>query len=215
MRAIWPVFSLMTSHWVAPVVDTPSSCLSTQSTLESLITCLDVFTVPANYYTPETYAAAQPTDVELSAWTSTIFSLLSLSSNCTKPISVPPPISGLFAISTFTDEPTNQTYRVFYEQTSENSVYAKGWGVFVVPASHSGFDINVHISAPHPAYDLDTPRQAAALFKATRARSLLIPGRVRTAFKQPTECIQSSKSTYYATDPAHDVVSRPSTLEAT
>jgi hypothetical protein len=78
----------------------------------------------------------------------------------------------------------------------------------VVPAMRRAVSRFIHISAPHPTADINTTQQAAALFKATGAKSLLIPGRIRMAFLDATDCVESPAGTvYYKTDPAHDKVS--------
>ncbi|KIJ98830.1 hypothetical protein K443DRAFT_626384 [Laccaria amethystina LaAM-08-1] len=51
---------------------------------------------------------------------------------------------------------------------------------------------NVHISAPHPRFDVGTPAQAAYIFKATGSKSLLIAGRTPTAFLNLSPCISTA-----------------------
>ena len=79
----------------------------------------------------------------------------------------------------------------------------------VVPATRRSVSRLIHVSAPHPFADMYTTGQAAALFKSVGAKSLLIPGRMRTAFMEATDCVPSPGNTagvYYRTDPAHDKV---------
>jgi hypothetical protein len=76
----------------------------------------------------------------------------------------------------------------------------------IVPARRSSVSRNVHVSAPHPGYDLGTVEQAAAVYEATGANSLLVPGRTRTAFLENSACIAptSPSQEYYKTDPGYN-----------
>ncbi|KAJ7139204.1 hypothetical protein C8R44DRAFT_764045 [Mycena epipterygia] len=182
------------------------TCLqNATSTFEDLVTCFDNYTVSEGYYSDETYAAAQPTAEELCGWEDLVSSLLSVDGNCTSVV-VPASIAGIYDVSLFTD-PTGPQFCVASESTSVDGVYAKGWGLVVVPATQGAVMRDIHLAAPHPAYDLFTPEQAGALFKSTGARSLLISGRVRTAILEETDCVisRSNSTVYYKTDPAHDV----------
>jgi len=77
-----------------------------------------------------------------------------------------------------------------------------------VPAFRGAVSRSVHISAPHPGYDLGTVEQAAYVFENTGSKSLLVPGWMRTAFLQPSNGIvpASAKQDYYMIDPAHNNV---------
>lgn len=184
-------------------VTNTTDCISreTVTSLEQLVECFDGYTVPHGYYDKEQYDAAQPTASQLAAWAAAVSSLLSVNNNCSATV-VPASLSGIFAVSPFTD--SHNSYCILSELHSDNPRYRKGWGLMVVPASPSSLSRNVHISAPHPAHDLNTPQQAAALFKRINAKSLLIPGRVRTSYLAPTDCVVDG--VYYKTDPTHDVV---------
>lgn len=184
------------------------TCLQNATyTFEDLVTCFDNYTVSDGYYSDETYAVAQPTAEELCGWEDLVSSLLSVDGNCTSVV-VPESIAGIYDVSLFTD-PTGPQFCVASESTSVDGVYAKGWGLVAVPATQGAIMRDIHLAAPHPAYDLFTPEQAGALFKSTGARSLLISGRVRTAILEATDCVipASNSTIYYKTDPAHDVVS--------
>lgn len=75
----------------------------------------------------------------------------------------------------------------------------------IVPERRAAVSRTIHISAPHPGFDVGTPSQAAYLFRATGAKSFLMAGRTRTAFLHPSPCISAtSQSGYYETDPAHN-----------
>ncbi|KAJ7159489.1 hypothetical protein C8R46DRAFT_1164849 [Mycena filopes] len=183
-----------------------SSCVqNTTSTLEDAVQCFDAYTVSEGYYTDETYAAAQPTADQLEGWEDLVSALLSVDGNCTSLV-VPPAIADIYDVSLFTDAATGAQYCVGSETTSVDGLYSKGWGLFVVPATQKAVLRDIHLAAPHPAYDLFTPEQAGALFKSTGARSLLISGRIRTANLAPSDCVIPSSNTtvYYKTDPTHD-----------
>lgn len=194
-----------------PGLTTPTDCLSTDTsshnsptTITQLITCLDAYTVPHGYYSDAKHAAAQPTQEERAAWSSTIESLLSVDGDCTS-IAIPKTLEGVYTISLFTER-AGSSYCILHESQSKNGVYLKGWGLMAVPATRAAILRDIHISAPHPVYDQGTPQQAAALFASTGARSLLIPGRIRTALLAATDCITSTTAQYYKTDPAHETV---------
>jgi hypothetical protein len=184
------------------------ACLqNATSTFEDLVACFDTYTVSEGYYSDETYAAAQPNVDQLCGWEDLVSSLLTVDGNCTSVI-VPASIADIYDVSLFTD-PTGPQFCVASETTSVDGLYSKGWGLVVVPATQAAIMRDIHLAAPHPAYDLFTPEQAGALFKSTGARSLLISGRSRTAYLASSDCVIPASNTtiYYKTDPAHDVVS--------
>ena len=84
--------------------------------------------------------------------------------------------------------------------------YEKGWGLFITPDKSSNSVRRLHFSAPHPVFDQRTAEQAAALFKRTVSKSLLIEGRHRHALSSG-DCSQSCQGAgYHRTDGAHDNV---------
>ena len=182
------------------VTPTPASCFKSSTTIDALVTCLEVFIVPPEYYSKKTYEAAQPTSNQRDDWKTLINSFLSVDGNCSS-IPIPLSLQGIYTI-----EPFN-TICVLYETSSLESVYLKGWGFMFVPRLRSSVLRTVHFSAPHPIYDLGTIRQAAFLFESTGSKSLLVPGRARTAFSEPSECISTHPpQVYYKTDTAHNIV---------
>ena len=189
----------------------PGSCLNTSPTLEQLIICFDNYVVPPDFYYLPRYNDAQPSTEERTAWKEMVASLLATDNNCSS-IIIPIPLVDLYAVTTFTESSSSSNpYCVLFETTSKNGIYSKGWGLIVVPATRRAVSRFIHISAPHPLADSNTTQQAAALFKSTGAKSLSIPGRIRMAFSEATDCIQSPSGTvYYKTDPAHDKVNKSS-----
>ncbi|EJD54028.1 hypothetical protein AURDEDRAFT_110677 [Auricularia subglabra TFB-10046 SS5] len=191
----------------------PSDCLAGSSTFEDLISCFDAFTVSFGAYTAETYAAAQPTPPERAAWIDVVGALMRVSRreftcmDALNTLAPPNPLAGVYTVSEFVDGDTAQAFCVLHEaQTllvNGTARYDKGWGLVAVPAH--GAHLDVHFSAPHPQWDLNTPEQAAALFKGTRAKSLVIAGRIRNAYMVATDCIPSTTQTIWITDPAHDI----------
>ncbi|KAJ7210312.1 hypothetical protein C8J57DRAFT_1401105 [Mycena rebaudengoi] len=175
------------------------------ATFEDLIACFDAYTVPDGHYTEDTYNAAQPNPQQLAGWTELVSSLISVDGNCASVV-VPASLSGIYSVSLFAD-PTGPEYCIASESTTVDGFYAKGWGLVVVPSTRAAVLRTIHLSAPHPAFDLFTPEQAGALFKSTGAKSLLVAGRSRNAFRKPTDCITptSNSTVYFRTDPAHDV----------
>jgi len=201
--ASWRTFllQLLVIPQIRQAVQIPSSCLQQSQTVQGLATCLDNFTVPAEFYTSSTYALAQPTENQRNDWKSVVRSLLEVDGNCSD-TSLPLSLQGLYEIEPFKD------YCVLYETGTQSGAYLKGWGFMVVPTFRVAVSRSVHISAPHPGYDLGTVEQAASVFENTGSKSLLVPGRTRKAFLKPSDCIVpvSAKQDYYMTDPAHSNV---------
>ncbi|TRM69818.1 hypothetical protein BD626DRAFT_475395 [Schizophyllum amplum] len=206
----------------------PSDCL-TASTFSALAACYADFTVPADFYDATTYAAAQPTAEEATAFRAAVMRMLDVSSgsgNCFGS-TLPPALEGIYGVHSFTDSESGGVYCVLAE-THAKGTYARGWGFMAVPDTSlsplaqmssqthqslmpsspqpSSPSLGIHLSAPHPIFDGDTDLQAATLFAKTRSRSLFIAGRDRRAYKAPTDCVsRKSSAVYYATDPAHSV----------
>ncbi|KNZ77950.1 hypothetical protein J132_02890 [Termitomyces sp. J132] len=181
-----------------------ANCIT--NNLERLVDCFDKYTVGWEYYTQETYDTSQPTPSERTAWLDTIYDLLDVVDGDCLSVILPDTLRGIYTISQFKEDSTDTSYCVLSEVKGNGTQYDKGWGLFITPATHVPYSSrHIHLSALHPWYDLYTPQQAAALFKSTNARSLLIAGRSRLALKEPTKCTPSpAKTTYYATDPAHN-----------
>ncbi|KAK0464365.1 uncharacterized protein EV420DRAFT_1516074 [Desarmillaria tabescens] len=179
-----------------------TNCLANSSitTLVDLADCFNNYTVRKDYYNLETYAAAQPDSAQLESWDDLITSLLYVDNNCTS-VAIPPSLQDVYTISIF------DSYCVLSEKyVNEMKFYDKGWGLFIVPSSRNGITRNIHLAMPHPLFDFRTPAQAVSLFNMTGARSLLISGRHRRAYNSSTDCVPSTKrTTYYKTDPTHDV----------
>ncbi|KIJ98826.1 hypothetical protein K443DRAFT_680414 [Laccaria amethystina LaAM-08-1] len=212
---MWPAqlskFALLASQILAPShsLQSPSTCLSTSTTIEHLVDCFHPFTVPERKYPNySSYNAAQPNATQRQAWSDAITAVLNVDGNCSS-IPIHPSINTIISIVSFT-ESSGTAFCVLYESSIESGHYAKGWGLFVVPELRADVSRSVHFSAPHPGWpggDGDTPQQAAALLKATGAKSLLVSGRRRTASTLPSDCVSSipGAKPYYMTDPAHSV----------
>lgn len=180
----------------------PYNCITSSSTFEALVSCFDAFQVPHDFYTQKTFNEAQPTPAERVAWSKSISLMMAVDENCTS-INLPSAIQPFYAVSQFKDI-SGSSYCVLHEFGGRGGQYKKGWGPLTVHASRSAVARHIHLSAPHPGYDLGTPEQAARLFKETTAKSVFIAGRVRTVFMRKTECIRNRK--YWKTDPAHENV---------
>jgi len=210
---MWPTqlskFALLASQILAPSHSSPSpsTCLSTSTTLEHLVDCFHPFTVPERTYPDySSYDAAQPNAIQRQAWSDAITAVLNVDGNCSS-IPIPPSINTIISIASFA-ESSGTAFCVLYESTVESGHYEKGWGLFVVPELRADVSRYIHFSAPHPGWpggDGDTPQQAAFLFRATGAKSLLITGRKRTASPLPSDCVSSGQR-YYMTDPTHSIV---------
>lgn len=182
-----------------------NACFKSAQTLVGLVDCLQEFIVPQDFYHQESYLDAQPTNTQREAWSAAVLTLLHSSNNCSSSI-VPSAIQDVYSAAPFTDS-DGWSFCVLYERTvsSYSRSFKKGWGFIIVPASQEAVSRDIHISAPHPATDGNTGAEAAQLFKETGAKSLLIPGRLRTAYRAPSTCVApTSRSTYYTTDTAHN-----------
>ncbi|KAF8644881.1 hypothetical protein AX16_008218 [Volvariella volvacea WC 439] len=180
------------------------TCLSTPwPTIRALVDCFHAYTVPENTYDWLTYVIAQPTSAEQFAWVQAVTRLLNVDGDCTS-LSVPDPIKAYYTIRPFQETIAGgRSYCVLAETTTIGTVrpyYTRGWGLVVVPATKAAVSKNLHFSTPHPVSEFYVPQQAAALFRGTGAKSLLIAGRHREAYSAPSSCI----STYMKTDAAHD-----------
>jgi len=181
------------------------------ATIEDLVECFEEYTVPRDYYTCATYTTAQPRAVpnELAAWGDAITHLLNANSTCALPPSSP--ISTSYGVFQFTDNKTKDEFCVLHKKNAVNSPihgprYEKGWGLFITPAKSSPSIRRLHFSAPHPVFEQRTAVQAAAIFKMTDSKSLLIEGRHRHALSSGV-CSQSCQGAqYHRTDGAHDNV---------
>ncbi|KAF9026156.1 hypothetical protein BDZ89DRAFT_1067826 [Hymenopellis radicata] len=180
----------------------PIPCLdrSSMSTLVQLAQCFNNYTVPSDYYTLESYTQAQPNESQLQDWSQLVTAILDVG----KPATVPASLQDFFTVSSFTDASDGAEYCILSETyANSDNYYVKGWGLFLVPVNAS---LDIHLASPHPMFDFDTPDQAVTLFQLSGAKSLLISGRHRSAYPVATDCIPStSRTTYYHTDPTHDV----------
>lgn len=195
----------------------PAACLSPlrSPSLPALAACLDTFTVPHDWYTAATYAAAQPDSgwmagAEREAWVQTVRGLLD-ADDCSF-VRIPPALASTYQVGAF------RGHCVLYESRAPCGVYARGWGWMAVPVAKKRFRYSrspdpvrnkLHIAAPHPGYDLGTPEQAAGVYEASGARSLLVAGRKRTAYLAESGCVRGTtggKEAYWMTDPAHNDV---------
>ena len=189
-------------HWVTTnhskfIPTSPTSCLSSSSTLGELVTCFEYFTVRPNHYNKTTYEAAQPTSQQRHDWRILIMIFLSAHEHCTSML-IPDSFKQLYAIERFYD------MCVLYETSIKGGVYTKGWGFMIVPLWCTSVSRTVHFSAPHPVHEPGTVQQAASLFQSTGSQSLFVAGRHRNVFLKFTNCIGPKK--YYETDPMHNDV---------
>ena len=130
---MWPSqplskFALLISQILAPS-HSPSTCLSTPTTLEHLVDCFHPFTVPERKYPDcSSYDAAQPNATQRQAWSNVITAVLNVDGNCP----IPPSVNTIMSIASFT-EPSGTAFCVLYESSVESGHYAKGWGLSIVP----------------------------------------------------------------------------------
>jgi len=156
----------------------------------------------------ETYTASQPTDQQRTAWRDVVTSLLNADDHVHPDCNsiretFPHELQGIYTVT----EVDDGKFCALVEVDNGAKEYGKGWGLFVVPNRKNPIGISgtsVHLSAPHPVYDLYTAAQAMYVFEQTGAKSLYIPGRSRKAFQEPTDCVVQSKTEYWKTDATHD-----------
>ncbi|KAF6756231.1 hypothetical protein DFP72DRAFT_1067038 [Ephemerocybe angulata] len=205
MLFLWPIKTpslLFIYSWLFPVEATPASCVPKSGTLLALATCLDTFTIPPGYYDEDSYHDAQPTEDERRAWTLAVTSLLSVDGSCSSS-AVPQALEDSYSIQKFTPSGSKSSYCVLLETSLDCDGYPRGWGHVIVPETRAQVSRSIHVSAPHPKFDLGTVEQATAIFEMTGAKSLLLAGRTRPAFHEPSTCITTASKPYYRTDPAH------------
>jgi len=229
MRILQFLASLPTSLYPSPSIHaqpllssnvskllTPINCLSPPpATFLELIDCFDGYTVPANTYrTPSEYNFAQPDEiVERPAWNAAVDALLAVNGNC-GPDLLPHPLLNTYTITLYHEAvstppepgPSPRSFCILSEVQAIGTRYRRGWGLVAVPATRALVSRYLHISAPHPKYDLHTPQHAATVFRNTGAKSLLISGRHRNAYSSPSLCVEDPD--YSVTDPTHDIVRR-------
>lgn len=191
------------------------TCTSTSTTLENLINCLNGYTVPADSYSCTAFATAQPqtSPNEVTGWDAAVTQLLNAGGTCSLPSGST--ISGSYQVTDFLDTTSGRNYCVLSEinavTVSGKTYFTRGWGTFVTPRDVTNTTLTLHHSAPHPIADTNTPQQAAAIFRRSNSRSLLVAGRHRDALSAtsaPPPCAINScvNAAYTHTDPAHDVV---------
>jgi len=190
-----------------PPTNSPVTCLSNSTSVVDLVSCLQAYVVPSDYYTEASYNAAQPTAEQEQDWALAIQALLDVDSEqgCTTERVVPAGIRDAYSVSTFQEGEDSAPYCVLYEHTAKDDVYMKGWG-FMLTRMPAEATTSLHLSAPHPHYDMYTPEQAGSVFSSVGARSLAVAGRRRTAWLGGQSPCIHGKAKYYATDPAHNDV---------
>ncbi len=196
--AVMYLAALPFAHTQQPI---PCLARSSISTLVQLARCFNNYTVPSDYYTLESYAEAQPNESQLQDWSQLVTAVL----NGGKSAAVPASLQDILTVSSFTDASNGAEYCILSETyANSDNYYVKGWGLLIVPTNAS---LDIHLASPHPMFDFGTPDQAVTLFQLSGAKSLIISGRHRSAYAVATDCIPStSATTYYYTDPTHDVV---------
>ena len=166
----------------------------------------------------DTYTSIQPTDSQRTAWRNAVTSLLNIAvddadgnfgcSSVHK--TIPDALQGIYTVAEVDNGRFCALVEVDTARRSSREEYAKGWGIFVVPTKRdikSEIGTTLHLSAPHPVYDLHTAGQAAHIFEQTGARSLYVAGRSRQSYHVESDCIVNAGTKYWKTDPAHDKVS--------
>lgn len=204
------------SHFFLPhlIPPTPDACLQNSArTLVGLAQCFEQFVVREGFYDADSYALAQPSTEQRGAWFSAIENLMNTDGNCTSAI-VPATIRDIYSAVSFTDSSDGQEFCILYERTTGlgkdgKPQFAKGWGYMIVPASKEGVARHIHLAGPHSVWDGDTSIQAVGVFRGSGAKSVLVSGRVRTAFMEDSVCVRGTgtgKTRYWMTDPAHNDV---------
>ena len=153
--------------------------------------------------TAKTYTSIQPTQAERLAWSNAVTMLLNADGNCSNVAeTIPDALRGIYTVLEV-DKEFCALVEIGTARRGDRVEYKKGWGLFVVTPRNSG----IHLSAPHPTFDLYTAEQATRIFERAGAKSLYIPGRSREAFREATACVQPGSGAYWKTDAVHDDVS--------
>jgi hypothetical protein len=201
----------ITHHLVQVIAAGPLDCVSPATRpLEDVIDCLDAFTIPEGAFGDrchngdDSYRRIQPEKKHPEAWAIMFNSLLDVDGNCDS-FALPGALRGIYTVTHYTEPgPGGKSFCIVHETSSTGTPprYVLGWGLVVVPARRVDVARCIHFSARHPVSDKGTPQQAAALFKLTGAKSLLITGRHRKSFL----CPSCQGSEYHSTDVAHSIV---------
>ncbi len=203
--------SLLTAASYA--IAAPSACLS-QASIEDVAECLETYTVPALTDTsPDCSNIGNPVDNQGTEWIAAVTTLMGTSSpnNCTS-YALGSSLTSDFAFALYTESASSKTFCLLYEtasSASQSTKFKHGWGFVIVPADSGNVFHTLHFSAPHPKFDQNTVKQAAALFKMTGGKSMVASGRHRRACSKVTDCSGSgdANAPNYETDAAHDDVS--------
>ncbi|KAF5841337.1 hypothetical protein DUNSADRAFT_13414 [Dunaliella salina] len=92
-------------------------------------------------------------------------------------------------------------YRYACPRGSQGNLrFCKGSPIFAVPMQRSSISRNLHVAATHPLHDTYTGEQSTILFALTGAKSLLIAGAHRHAYRKDSDC----QPQYSLTDAAHN-----------
>ena len=204
--------TLWGSHPIAP--NNPSYQLHPQSPtsdISSLVAHHLSRTIIGNL-TQQTYAASQPSDSQRAAWRKVVGDLLDVADGRARCSDIrkhiPDELRGIYTVVGVDLGRFCALVEVDTIGEGDGKIYGKGWGIFVVPAQKDQeTSTNLHLSAPHPIYELNTAEQAAFVFEWTGAKSLYIPGRSYKAFLEETDCVPSTaREKYWRTDAVHDKV---------
>ncbi|MCP4357750.1 MAG: hypothetical protein GY796_07020 [Chloroflexi bacterium] len=115
-------------------------------------------------------------------------------------IILPPTLSGVYTVSTFSDTDNGQDYCVAMEvlDGDDDNVVDRGWGTFIINNSPLR---NLSIDIVHPLHDSNTDDQGIALFKQLDARTFLMAG----AHRHANSVVSSCQSSFEQADVAHNV----------
>ena len=162
--------------------------------------------------TQETYAASQPSDLQRVAWREVVGGLLDVADGRARCADIrahiPDELRGIYTVVGVDLGRFCALVEVDTIGEGDSKTFGKGWGLFVVPTQKDEeTSTDLHLSAPHPIYELNTAEEAAFVFEWTGAKSLYIPGRSYKAFLEETDCVPSTRSEkYWKTDAVHDKV---------
>jgi len=192
---------------------TDINCHIEFTSVDTFVGCLHMHTVPDRFYNLTTYTIAQPSGpAEIDAWTTAVNNMLTI--GCPgDAVERVPGLENDYVLARVTDSiPFGKTWCVLVETHTFNDTtpaFRRGWGFVVTPyQTVTPATRSLHFSAPHPFTDANTPRQAAAVFERTGAKSLVVTGRHRRAYDEATSCSKAlPPDTFYKTDSAHDNVS--------
>ena len=212
---MWPTqlskFALLASEILAPShsSQSPSTCLSTSTTLEHLVNSFHPFTIPERKYPDySSYNIAQPNATQQQAWSDTITAVLNVDENCSS-FFIPPSINTIYS-SCHSLNPLALLFVYSMNLASNRDITWKDRASSSFPTMCGCFMFYPFLRSTFrmAQWRWRCPTAGSFLVQGDRREDLLISGRKRTASILPSDCISSSQGGQhyrYMMDTTHSI----------